>query len=238
MAGQAGRTSRSLRAAALALTVAPAALPVLAHPHVFIDTGLEVVFDAEGRLAAVQVVWVYDAFYTMMALDDYGMDPEFTGSVTDAERAELAAIYSNWDEGFHGDLHPKLDGAPLRLSGPRAVVADVQDERLVIAHRRVFEDLPEIGAGELVLAVYDPTYFTAYSIVGTPEVRGRADCVVEIWGPDWEAANETLMAALDEMYAAGADMWEIEADFPAVGAEFAEEARLRCGAPSDAEPDG
>ena len=226
MTRRVGRIAGWIGAAALA------ALPVgaAAHPHVFIDTGLEVVFDAEGRLEAVQVVWVFDAFYTMWALDDFGMDPEFSGSVTEAERLELAAIYANWDEGHHGDLHPRMDGRPLALSGPRAVVADVQDGRLVIAHRRVFAEPPDPEAGEIVLAVYDPSYFNAYSIVGPAMIRGREDCTAEVWGPDWEAADARLTAALEELYAAGMDSWEIEQDFPAVGAHFAEEVRLRCGA--------
>jgi polyphosphate kinase len=211
----------------VALALAPAA--ALAHPHVFIDTGLEIVFDDEGRLAAVQVVWVYDEFYTMLALEDYGMDPGFTGRVSEAERAELAAIYANWDEGYAGDLHPLLAGRPLELSGPLQVVADVQEGRLVIAHRRAFADRPRLEGTELVLQVYDPTYFTAYTIAAEPAIRGRADCVAEVWGPDWEAASARLTAALEELGGTGGDA---ETDFPAVGADFAEEVRLRCAEPS------
>lgn len=227
--------ARPLRRLAGALALAPLAalpLPAAAHPHIFIDAGVEIVFDDAGRLAAVQVVWVYDEFYTMLALDDYGMDPEFTGTVTEAERAELAAIYSNWDAGFDGDLRPLLDGAPLALSRPERVMADVQEGRLVIAHARRFADRPEIGAGELVLRVYDPTYFTAYTIAVAPAIRGRDDCAAEVWGPDWEAANDRLLAALAELAGAGMDDWEIEQDFPAVGADFAEEVRLTCAGPS------
>lgn len=214
----------------VALALAPAA--GLAHPHVFIDAGLEIVFDAEGRLAALQVVWVYDEFYTMLALDDYGMDPEYTGRVTEAERAELAAIYSNWDAGFDGDLRVLLGEAELALSGPMRAMADVQDGRLVIAHARAVLDPPRLGGEELVVRVYDPSYFTAYTIAVDPVIRGRDDCAAELWGPDWEAANARLLAALDELAGAGMDAWEIEQDFPAVGADFAEEVRLRCAEPS------
>lgn len=220
---------RPLATVAAALCLAG---PAGAHPHVFIDTGLEIVFDDDGRLAAVQVVWVYDEFYTMMALDDYGMDPGFTGAVTEAERAELAAIYANWDEGYAGDLYPDLAGRPLTLSGPLRVVADVREGRLVIAHRRAFPDRPALGGEELVLRVYDPTYFTAYTIASAPAIRGRQDCSAEVWGPDWEAASVRLTAALEELAGDGADALEIEANFPAVGADFAEEVRLRCAEPS------
>ena len=226
-----GSVRRALAGIGAAVLLAGAPAGVAAHPHVFIDTGLEILFDADGRLAGVQVVWVYDEFYTMWALDDYGMDPEFTGTVTEAEREELATIYANWDEGFHGNLHPRLDGRRLELSGPRAVVADVQDGRLIIAHRRMFPDRPALDGAELVLRVYDPSYFIAHTIAVDPAIRGRDDCTAEVWGPDWEAANDRLMAALDELSAGGASDWDIEADFPAVGADFAEEVRLQCPAP-------
>ncbi|MGY6633741.1 MAG: DUF1007 family protein [Alkalilacustris sp.] len=219
----------------LGLVALGACIPAAAaaHPHVFIDTGIEVIFDADARVEAVQVVWVYDEFYTMLALDDYGMDPDFTGTVTDAERAELAVIYSNWEPGFNGDLRPLLDGRELPLGGPTRIVADVQDQRLVIAHRRVFDSPVALDGGrELVLRVYDPTYFTAYTIAGDPVVTGRDGCTAEVWGPDWEAADARLQAALDELLAQGAGMVEIEADFPAVGADFAEEVRLTCAGPA------
>ena len=216
--------------ASAVLALAPAA--ATAHPHVFIDTGVEVIFDESGRAVAVQIVWVHDEFYTMLSLDDYGMDPDFTGTVTDAEREELAAIYSNWDDGYNGDLRPLLDGRELALGGPTRVVADVQDARLVIAHRRTFDTPVELSGQDLVLRVYDPTYFIAYTIASDPVLQGRDDCTAEVWGPDWEAADERLQAALDELLADGRDPMQIEADFPAVGADFAEEVRVRCPSPS------
>ncbi len=223
---------RHVRTMAVAALLAAAPALAAAHPHVFIDTGIEVIFDEDGHAVAVQVVWVHDEFYTMLSLDDFGMDPEFTGTVTEAERDELAAIYSNWDEGFNGDLRTLLDGRELALGGPTRVVADVQDARLVIAHRRIFDTPVEVGGRELVLRVYDPTFFISYTIASDPVLQGRDDCTAEVWGPDWEAADARLQDALDELLADGADWSQIEADFPAVGADFAEEVRIRCPSPS------
>ncbi|HMO72532.1 MAG TPA: DUF1007 family protein, partial [Paracoccaceae bacterium] len=56
---------------ALALTIALfAAAPAGAHPHIFIDTGLEVIFDGQGRPAAVRVSWTYDDFYSLLMIVD------------------------------------------------------------------------------------------------------------------------------------------------------------------------
>lgn len=212
---------------ALALGLSPQAAP--AHPHVFIDAGLEFIFDAERRLAAVQVVWVYDEFYSLMAVADYGMDPGFTGTLTDAERAELAEIYSGWVPGFEGDLYLRAGGVPVALSGPLDTLADLRDGRIVIAHRRALVDRIEVGSEPVIAKVYDPSYFTDYTIAITPRLRGRDDCTVTVIPPDFAHAAEMLSAALSEMLAEGADEYDIEADFPAVGADFAEEVHLTCG---------
>lgn len=209
-----------------------AATPALAHPHVFIDTGVEAVFDDEGRLTALQVVWVYDEFYSMMAIDDYGLDPDFTGELTDDERAELAAIYSNWDEGYDGDLYALHNGRRIDLSGPLEVEADLRDGRMTISHLRAFEDRIDPAEAPVTLRVYDPSYFTRYTVALDPSIHGRTDCAAEVHGPDLEAAEARLQEELDQMAEEGLDSLDIEQDFPEVGAEFAEEIRLTCSASS------
>lgn len=216
--------------AALAATLGLAAPAVVAHPHVFIDAGLELVFDEAGALAAVQVVWVYDEFYSLMAIADYGMDPAFSGRLTEDERAELAEIYSGWVEGFEGDLFIRHDGRPVVLSGPLDTVADLAEGRIVVAHRRALEPRVIPGAETpVILSVHDPSYYTAYTIAVAPLIRGRTDCRAEVILPDFAWASEQLAAALSEMLAEGADDFDIEADFPAIGADFAEEVHLTCG---------
>lgn len=212
----------------LAVTLGLAAGAAQSHPHVFIDAGLEFVFDTEGRLAAVQVVWVYDEFYSLMAVADYGMDPGFTGELTDDERTELARIYSSWIPDFEGDLYLRAGGVPVALSGPLNTVADLREGRIVIAHRRALVERTVVGSDPLVAQVYDPSYYTAYKVAAQPQIRGRGDCTVEVIAPDFSQAEEVLSAALSEMLAETAD-FDIEEDFPAVGGDFAEEVLLTCG---------
>lgn len=209
-----------------------AAGPTPAHPHIFIDTGVEMIFDEDGRLAAVQVVWVYDEFYSMMAIDDYGLDPEFTGELSEDARAELAEIYSNWDDGYDGDLYALRAGSRLDLTGPLEVEADLHEGRIVISHVRAFEDRVDPAIEPVTLRIYDPTYYTAYTVAREPTIRQRTDCSAEVHGPDVDAAEARLQEKLDRMAQEQPDSWDIEQDFPEVGAQFAEEIRLTCAAPS------
>lgn len=222
--------SVALRPLVLAAALAAGgAAPALAHPHVFVDTGVELIFDDSGDLAALRIVWVFDEFYSMLAVGDFGLDPDFTGFVTEDEREELTVLFSNWDPEFEGDVYPLQADRPLPLSGPMEIRADYREGRIILTHLRAFRPRVPVGAEPVVVQVYDPTYYTEYTIAVDPVIRGREDCVATVYGPDWEAAHDRLMAALDEVMAGGGD---IEADFPAVGAEFAEEVRVTCAPPS------
>lgn len=201
--------------------------PALAHPHIFVDVELEIVFDSEGQPEGVWISWAYDPLFSMLLVSDMGLDPDFTGEISDEERAELDGFDMNWIEGYHGDTHATQDGEPLALSEPVEWESDYRDGQLKSRHLRLLPDPPD-PLREWVLAVYDPTYYTSYGIVGTPELRGRSDCTIRVFEPDWEAAGSQLEAALDEVLGAGGD---IEAEFPAVGALFAEEVRIVCPAP-------
>ncbi len=77
-----------------------------------------------------------------------------------------------------------------------------------------------------MVQVYDPTYYVAYTILGTPLLSGPAvaGCAVQVFEPDLTAAQEQLQAMLQE-YTADQSL---EQDFPAVGANFAEEAQVTC----------
>ena len=201
--------------------------PALAHPHIFVDVELEIVFDSDGAPEGVWISWAYDPMFSMLLVSDLGLDPDFTGEIAEEERAALHGFDMNWIEDYHGDTHATQNGAPLALSGSVEWASDYRDGQLTSRHLRLLEDQPD-PAQDWVLAVYDPTYYTSYGIVGTPKVQGRSDCTVRVFEPDWSVAGAQMEAALEEVLGAGGD---IEADFPAVGALFAEEVRISCTAP-------
>lgn len=211
-----------------ALGIAP--VPAQAHPHLFIDAGLELVFDDAQELAAVRVVWVYDAFYSMMTLSDLGLDGGFSGELTAEERAALQGFDMQWIDGFDGDIVVHLGDVTHDLAGPADWTADYIDGQIVTSHLRPLKERAPLPEGaELRIQVYDETYYTAYTIAEGPQITGRDDCTARIFTPDWEAADAQLMAVLTELEGEGVDA---EVDFPAVGALFSEEVRVTCDAAS------
>jgi ABC-type uncharacterized transport system substrate-binding protein len=117
------------------------------------------------------------------------------------------------------------------MGRPEAATARLEDGQIVSQHWRAVETAIDPAAGDLVVLVYDPEFYVAYSIRSDSRIEGRADCRVRIFGPDLNFAEERLQAALEELYAGG--VTDLEANFPAVGRDFADEVRLDCTQAAD-----
>jgi len=215
-----------MRRIALALTLGLVAAPAGGHPHVFVDTGFELVFDDAGRLAAIRTAWVYDEFFSLLVIEDGGHDADFDGQISSAELEGLRGFDMDWPDGFEGDVEIVQGDDRVSLGPPEAVTTDWQMGRLISTHLRRFETPLDPAAGEIVIRPYDPTYYTDYSVVTETRMTGRQDCTAETWEPDLGAAEQELRAALAEV-APGVNLEE--EGYPEVGGLFAEEVRVTCG---------
>ena len=200
-----------------------AAVPAGAHPHVFIDAGVEFRFDDQGRLAALRVVWVYDDLTSLMILSDRGLDPDGDASLTPEETRRLSGFDMQWDPDFAGDSYLLEGDSPRPLGPPRDWTAEVRAGRIITSHLRALDPPLPGGARPVVVQIYDPGYYTAYTIAADPVIRGRDDCSAEVFGPDPAAADAAFQAAMREL--SGLDL---ETDFPAIGVHYADEIRLTC----------
>jgi polyphosphate kinase len=198
----------------------------LSHPHVFVDATIEVIFDETGRAEALRIGWAYDDLFSLTYVSEQGLDPDFDGVLTPAEQASLAGFDMDWQPGFAGDTYALLGDQPLGLSPPTDTTAEYVDGRLVSSHLRRIAPAVAPGAGDagLVVQVYDPSFYTSYMIVQTPVLTGGSACRVQVFEPDRDAADAMLLAALEELSGSA----DTEAEFPAIGSAYAEEARITC----------
>jgi ABC-type uncharacterized transport system substrate-binding protein len=210
-----------LRAAGLLVGMAG---PAAAHPHVFIDTRIEVILDGDNRATAVRISWTYDDLYSLFVVGDMQLDPDWDGKLTPEEEAKLSGFDMKWDAGFAGDTYALMGDSDLALSGPEDWGASYADGKITSTHLRRFEVPVAVGSEPLLVQVYDPGFYVAYTIAFDPVLTGGTGCVAEAYGPDLDAADEALKAALAE-YSADANL---EADFPAVGKNYSEEVRVTC----------
>lgn len=144
---------RAVVAAALAAAVTWGAF---GHPHVFMDTRIEVSFDERG-LAGFWVTWRFDRAFTGSILLDFDRDKN--GRLSAAEVAEIEAnAFSNLVN-YNYFVYVRSSDGLHRPSGVREFNAYMEGERI---HYRFFVPycLP-VGAAEVQvnLAVYDDTFF-------------------------------------------------------------------------------
>ena len=210
---------------ALAVWVGMGTGPAQAHPHVFVDTALEVIFDDQGRATGLRISWTYDEYYSLVIVEERGIDPDYDGTATADEEKVLAGFDMGWDASFDGDTYALMAGVALPLSRPSEGVAVYMDGKITSTHLRMFEAPVAMVENDLILQAYDPSYYSAYTIVGTPVLTGApTECSVGVFAPDPNAADAILQAAIDEQ--AGSS--DIESTFPAIGAAYSDEARVTC----------
>lgn len=210
---------------AVAVLAALAAAPAQAHPHVFVDTGLEVVFDDQGLATGLRISWTYDEYYSLVIVEERGIDADYDGNATPEEAKALAGFDMAWDDSFAGDTYALMGGADLALSRPGDWTAHYTGGKITSTHLRTFDAPVKIEAGELIVQSYDPSYYSAYAIVGIPVLAGAPPgCSVAVFAPDEGAADAILQAAIDEQ----AGSTDVESTFPAIGAAYSDEARVTC----------
>lgn len=199
-----------------------------AHPHIFVSTGIEVIFDTQGRATALRISWTYDEMFSLMMIEENGLDPDHDNRLTDAELASLNGADMQWDPDFQGDTYALLGDQPLGLGRPHDWTMSYDGAALISTHLRDFDEPVTVADVPLVVQSYDPSYYTAYAIDAEPVLTGRDGCTAGIWEPDRAKADAMLDAALQEY--SGED---VEAGgYPAVGAAYADEVRVTCAAPS------
>jgi ABC-type uncharacterized transport system substrate-binding protein len=207
---------------ALALALAPAAGS--AHPHVFVDSRIEVVLEAD-RVLAVRLTWTYDEFFTLMLTEDLGLDGDGDGRLDAAETAILAANVLDWPPDFGGDLVVRQDGEAVPLAPRIDHRVAIEEGRMVEVHTRplatpVPADLP------VLIENFDPYYFVDYAILPDVTLSGGAGCVAEVV----EADPVEAQARVDEIWE-GLDIAGAGRDvrLPPVGNFFSDRVEIRCG---------
>jgi ABC-type uncharacterized transport system substrate-binding protein len=198
--------------------------PAFAHPHIFIESALVAVVDESHLLKAVRVVWTYDELYTLMLLGDLGLDADADGILTAEEQAKLLTAESTWVAGYEGDTYGTFANAPIAFGLPTDFAVSMKDGKITSSHVRPLVTTIDLGKGEVSLKSYDPYYYAAFTLSGGAEVEGVQDCDITYVQPDLAAAYTKLD---DMLYGPGSAELP-EGEYPQIGGEFADEAKITC----------
>ncbi|PJI92504.1 ABC-type uncharacterized transport system substrate-binding protein [Yoonia maricola] len=208
----------------LAAMIAPTMTP--AHPHVFVEAQVTVVFAEDGGMA-VKLDWFYDDFFSLLVTTDLGIDMDGDLVLTAAEQQLLDAQIAAWPPEYNGDLEVSQEGEVLALAEKQGHQMTYEDGIFHEVHLRPVPVLPDPD-GPVQIRVYDPTFYTAYDMRRPVLIEGRDDCTVEVIAADLDAAY-ALAARLTD----GQDPNAIGPDeyFPEIGDAFADTIVVTCAGP-------
>ena len=209
---------------ALALLLFSFATPAAAHPHIYIEASLEFIVAPGGTLTAVRPVWVYDELYSLQLIADLGLDADGDGVLSDEDAARLLEAESSWDPRYEGDLYGTSGGAVLTLGPPEGFEVSLAEGKITSAHTRPLVTPVDLMAGETRWKNYDPYYYAAFTLSGGVRVTGPEACRTEIIPADTEAA----LAKVDTLLFGPGSRELVDAEYPPVGEEFADEAIVTC----------
>lgn len=144
-------------------------LPVAqAHPHIWIDGGVELVFDAQGQATAVRQSWLFDELFSTYALQ--GMPRDKAGQVP---QDELAKITSEWmaslgEPESHFFTKVTLAGKPVKFGSPvnAKTTWDPKASQLVLSFDLPIAPTVSVADKVLEIDIQDPSYFVAFNYKG------------------------------------------------------------------------
>ncbi|MEL6522243.1 MAG: DUF1007 family protein [Pseudomonadota bacterium] len=197
--------------------------PASAHPHVFVDGGVDFVFREGRTLEALNVTWIYDEFETLYLLSSYGLSLNREGELDEADRKELVRLRSDWPEDFDGSAHLTLDETEVELDWPTNLDLHLVDGRLQATFTRRLSNPITVDEQILELAFYESTYFYAFSITNHPKVLGdQGRCLASMVPFDLDAKLASLQSTLAKLSREETPQTEN------VGALFADRIALIC----------
>ena len=196
-----------------------------AHPHVWVSTKTEIVHDDKGRVSGFKHHWTFDEIFSTYAAQ--GMDKNGDGKFDRNELAELAKVNITSLSEFDFFTFAKVADKPIELAPPKeGYYLSHENGQLTLHFTLPLKTPLDARKEQLKFAIYDPTYFVAFSYAkDTPVTLARnapRGCQAAIEKPKPASASETRLSDLGEAFfnELGAD-----SDF---GAQFAPDVLVSC----------
>jgi ABC-type uncharacterized transport system substrate-binding protein len=143
-------------------------LPASAHPHVFIDNAITVLFDA-GMLQGITFQWTFDDMFSNMIVADY--DPGHTGHFDPGQTKALKSGAFDNLENYHYFIAIMIGQKPLGRFTIERFTPSVNEKSRLVYSFFVPLKLPLQPAEQTVrLTVYDESYFVAFSLLHVQDV--------------------------------------------------------------------
>jgi ABC-type uncharacterized transport system substrate-binding protein len=159
---------------------------ILAHPHVFVDCSLTLVFDEKG-FAGIRNRWVFDEMFSGMMFHDFDKDKDFSLNPQEVAAIKTGA-FSNL-KNFNYFNHLKIGDQPFAVKFVKDFHAEIDVYRnftgavgerslvysfFVPCHVSAHKDFKQIR-----IAVFDEEYYTDIALApGEIAIEGNSDSFI------------------------------------------------------------
>jgi len=197
-----------------------------AHPHVWVDTRAEVVFDEQDRVSAVRHAWTFDDAFSVYVIQ--GLDENEDGIYTREELSSLAQVNVESLAEFEFFTFMGVEEAEVDFDGPIDYWLDYDAARTRLTLNFTLPlKQPALVIGDLILEIYDPEAFVAFSVTEADSIKLAAgapgNCSVEV--KPAEEMDDAFAAALAEL---PVDQRQVPDEFFSVTSKLSNSAVIRC----------
>ena len=183
--------------AATTLTIIPAS----AHPHVWISSHSDVVFDEQGQITAINIEWEFDEFYSMTAVE--GLDANGNGTYEPEELQALAAENINALKDFSYFTKVRAGAEEAPLADVTEFHSTFKDSRLTLYFQVPLATPLDPRKDKVDYKVYDPSFFIAIEFAAKDPVSAVGTvpegCAVEVRKPD--ADSDSAASQSEDFFA-------------------------------------
>ena len=204
---------------ALALVLGLSApLSAQAHPHAWIDLKSTIVLDGQGRIAALQMYWLFDEFYSAFLTESIGDGADRDAMLRDVTQTNLQNLRE-----YNYFTLVRSDGEPAGLADATDVDGGMDGTRYWMLFTVLLKTPLDPRAHDVTFAVFDPTYYIEILYAedgGVPSFTGpgAVDCVGKVIDPVPSIEVIGLAASLDQTESAG----------DTLGEQFAQRVQVTC----------
>lgn len=193
--------------------------PVIAHPHAWIEARTNILFDDEGRIAALNVAWEFDEMTSLFLIE--GLETDDDGNVSQEALRPLTEEQMEALRDYDFFTFFDIEGASVPYAEVTEYTQYYSNGYLTLAFRLPLAEPLDPRARPVVFSMYDPTFFIAIELASekavTPVGSMPGNCEIGI-GKSVAEADE---------FAFSEEFWTNQAPDD-IGAIFAQPVKITC----------
>ena len=210
-----------------AVPLVAAATEAVAHPHVWVDSHSDIVFDKDGKISAVRHTWTFDEMFSAYAIQ--GLDENNDGKLSREELQPLAQV--NVESLNEYDYFTYLGVVGVDeiygvFTDPTDYWLDYDGKQLTLHFTLPLTEPFDPKKGDTAIEVYDPSFFVDFELSEDDPVmlvdapRGCAPEVVRAKG--FDPSTAAMLAQIP------ADVRDLPPEILGITEENANTIRVTC----------